>query len=235
MAKIFSRNVKIKRFYVITILKTLLTWNQNVKLVCHRKDLSIGVARNLDWERPKIETSNHMVILCYSWCTVLIFLIVLPEIIQKILIKSDYLLGYLWVWISKRWWWWSCDRNCCKFFTLGRSSHNRRIFFYLWLRSEYLRRATYIFKAAKQQTLHNFCGYRQACRNVGRAGGADFLKGTFNTVCTVIIRGGVFEDVLGLDDVLEDTFWSPWPWPRGLKSSKIGLSSTRGQHYFLEC
>ena len=22
------------------------------------------------------------------------------------------------------------------------------------------------------------------------------------------------------EDVLEDTFWSPWPWPRGLKSSK---------------
>ena len=57
-------------------------------------------------------------------------------------------------------------------------------------------------------------------------------------------RPGVLEDVLGLDDVLEDTFWSPWswprrsspwPWPRGLKSSKIGLSSARGQHYFLNC
>ena len=41
---------------------------------------------------------------------------------------------------------------------------------------------------------------------------------------------------------LIDTIWSPWlwprrssPWPRGLKSSKIGLSSARGQHYFLEC
>ena len=32
--------------------------------------------------------------------------------------------------------------------------------------------------------------------------------------------------------VLEDTFWRPWPWPRGLKSSKIVLSSARGQHYF---
>ena len=42
-------------------------------------------------------------------------------------------------------------------------------------------------------------------------------------------RGGVLEDVLGL----EDTFWSPWPWPRGLKSSKIALSSVRGQHFFL--
>ena len=57
-------------------------------------------------------------------------------------------------------------------------------------------------------------------------------------------RGGVLENVLGLEDVLEDTFWSPWPWPRrsspwpwprGLKSSKIGLSSAWGQHYFLEC
>ena len=60
------------------------------------------------------------------------------------------------------------------------------------------------------------------------------------------IRGGVLEDVLGLEDVLEDTFWSPWPWPwprrsspwpwpwpRSLKSSKIALSSARGQHYFL--
>ena len=26
---------------------------------------------------------------------------------------------------------------------------------------------------------------------------------------------------------------SPWPWPRSLKSSKIALSSARGQHYFL--
>ena len=50
-----------------------------------------------------------------------------------------------------------------------------------------------------------------------------------------IARGGVLEDVLGLEDVLEETFWSPWPWPRGLKSSKIGLSSARGQHYFLNC
>ena len=34
---------------------------------------------------------------------------------------------------------------------------------------------------------------------------------------------------------LEDTFWKPWPWPRSLKSSKIALSSTRGQHKFLNC
>ena len=42
-------------------------------------------------------------------------------------------------------------------------------------------------------------------------------------------RGGLHEDVLGL----EDTFWNSWPWPRSLKSSKIALSSTRGQRYFL--
>ena len=47
-----------------------------------------------------------------------------------------------------------------------------------------------------------------------------------------------------LEDVLEDTFWSPWPWPwprrsspwpwpRSFKSSKIALSSARGQQYFL--
>ena len=43
-------------------------------------------------------------------------------------------------------------------------------------------------------------------------------------------RGGVLEDVLGLEDVLDDTFSShrpwprrscPWSWPRSLKSSKI--------------
>ena len=43
--------------------------------------------------------------------------------------------------------------------------------------------------------------------------------------------GGVLEEVIGL----EDTFWSPWPCPRGLKFLKIGLSSARGQHYFLNC
>ena len=44
-------------------------------------------------------------------------------------------------------------------------------------------------------------------------------------------RGGVLQDVLGL----EDRFWSPWPWPwpRSLKSSKIALSSAWGKHYFL--
>ena len=56
-------------------------------------------------------------------------------------------------------------------------------------------------------------------------------------ITQINIRGGVLEDVLGL----EDTFWSPWPWPRrsspwpwprSLKSSKIALSSARGQHYF---
>ena len=48
----------------------------------------------------------------------------------------------------------------------------------------------------------------------------------------VVTRGGVLQDVLGLEDVLEDTFWSPWPWLRSLMSSKIALSSARGQHYF---
>ena len=54
-----------------------------------------------------------------------------------------------------------------------------------------------------------------------------------------LCRGGVLKDVLGL----EDTFWSPWPWPRrssswpwprSLKSSKIPLSSAQGQYYFLK-
>ena len=49
------------------------------------------------------------------------------------------------------------------------------------------------------------------------------------TVAYMLNRGGVLEDVLGL----EDTFSSPWPWPRSLRSSKIALSSARGQHYIL--
>ena len=53
----------------------------------------------------------------------------------------------------------------------------------------------------------------------------------------VSTRDGVLENILGLEDVLEDTFWSPWPrssspWPRSLGSSKIALSLARGQHYF---
>ena len=36
--------------------------------------------------------------------------------------------------------------------------------------------------------------------------------------------------VLGLGLGLEAS--SPWPWPRSLRSSKIALSSARGQHYF---
>ena len=50
-------------------------------------------------------------------------------------------------------------------------------------------------------------------------------------VIRLVTRGGVLEDVLGLEDVLEATFCSPWPW--SLKSTKIALSSARGQHYFL--
>ena len=53
----------------------------------------------------------------------------------------------------------------------------------------------------------------------------------FNVLTAVLTtRGGVLEDVLGL----ENTFSSPWPWPRSLKSSKIAMSSARRQHYFFE-
>ena len=53
--------------------------------------------------------------------------------------------------------------------------------------------------------------------------------------CAILFRGRVLEAVLGLEDILEDTFWSPWLWPRSLKSSKIALSLAREQHYFLNC
>ena len=63
-----------------------------------------------------------------------------------------------------------------------------------------------------------------------------FLKKLAIAWCSLPLntRGGVLEDVLGLEEVLEDTFWRPWPWPwpRSLKSSKIAPSSSRGQHYF---
>ena len=54
----------------------------------------------------------------------------------------------------------------------------------------------------------------------------------WNMKWKIFSRGGV------LEDVLKDTFsspWprssSPWPWPRSLRSLKIALSSARGQHY----
>ena len=50
-------------------------------------------------------------------------------------------------------------------------------------------------------------------------------------MAALFYRGGVLKDVLGPGRVLEDTFLSPWP--QILKSSKIALSSARGQHYFL--
>ena len=52
------------------------------------------------------------------------------------------------------------------------------------------------------------------------------MKPMFGVFAPAINRGGVLQDVLGL----EDTFLSPWP--QSLKSSKIALSSARGQHYF---
>ena len=39
-------------------------------------------------------------------------------------------------------------------------------------------------------------------------------------------------EVLGLGLGLEASSPWPWPWPRSLRSSKIALSSARGQHYF---
>ena len=71
-----------------------------------------------------------------------------------------------------------------------------------------------------------------------------FYQLVIGKVCSVLrplgCGGGVLEDVLGLEDVLEDTFSSPWPrnsslwpWPRTLQVLGNVLSSARGQHYFL--
>ena len=52
-------------------------------------------------------------------------------------------------------------------------------------------------------------------------------------------RGGILEDVLGHEDVLEDTFWNPWPWPqrssswpwpRSLQVLENTLSSAEDSH-----
>ena len=43
----------------------------------------------------------------------------------------------------------------------------------------------------------------------------------------IMFIGVCFLNVLGIEAS------SPWPWPRSLRSSKIALSSARGQHYFL--
>ena len=58
----------------------------------------------------------------------------------------------------------------------------------------------------------------------------------------ILSRSEVLEDVLGLEDVLEYTIWSPWPrksspwpWPRSLQVLKNALSWAREQHYFLTC
>ena len=53
-----------------------------------------------------------------------------------------------------------------------------------------------------------------------------------------VARGGVLEDVLGLEDTFSSPWpWprssSPWPWPRRLQVLENVLSSARGQRYFL--
>ena len=45
-------------------------------------------------------------------------------------------------------------------------------------------------------------------------------------------RGGGQEDVLGLEDFLKDTIWSPWPCPRGLQVLQKALSSAEDNIIF---
>ena len=59
------------------------------------------------------------------------------------------------------------------------------------------------------------------------------------TITDIIIRKAVSFQNEKSDKIPKPNYqkWSPQgrPWPRGLKSSKIGLSLARGQHYFLNC
>ena len=55
------------------------------------------------------------------------------------------------------------------------------------------------------------CIYAQMIQRTWPRYGSEVNQQTKNILKT---RGGVLKDVLGL----EDTFWSPWPWSRNLKS-----------------
>ena len=48
-----------------------------------------------------------------------------------------------------------------------------------------------------------------------------FLATCISMLWILVNRGGVLEDVLGLEDVVEDTIWSPWPWPRRSSPRKL--------------
>ena len=54
-----------------------------------------------------------------------------------------------------------------------------------------------------------------------------------SSVSSLLNKESMANRVGVLEDVLENTIWSPWP--QNLKSSKIGLSSAWEQHYFLSC
>ena len=52
-----------------------------------------------------------------------------------------------------------------------------------------------------------------------------------NKLATMIKEIRFFATIKG--GVLKDTFWSPWPWPPSLKSSKIALSRLDDSTIFL--
>ena len=45
-------------------------------------------------------------------------------------------------------------------------------------------------------------------------------------------RGGVLEVILGLENVLEDTFWSNWSWPRRSSPQKLHCSRLEDSAFF---
>ena len=75
--------------------------------------------------------------------------------------------------------------------------------------------------------LHLYSAGRCYKNPISARGPAQCKYGPGMTCLAVVESSRTHFEVLGLQAP------SPWPWPRSLRSSKIALSSARGQHYFL--
>ena len=73
-----------------------------------------------------------------------------------------------------------------------------------------------------QDSLESYFGHQRSFGR-GRANPSIYAFGYRRSAIVLKRRDGVLKDVLGLEDVLEGTFSSPWPWPR--RSSPLALAS----------